>query len=244
MSEFNDHQTEELIIENKPIVQPQMGHFKRIIGIFTKPQEVIMDINRSPKVLIPMILISILTTVITFLSYDFLLEATRVALVDAYRAQGLEIPLDGFVAMSQVTTKFTVLFSGVGVVFGLFLTALIIHGISTFISGEGSIKKIFSASLYIYFIPLLGSAISSLIAMALSLDHLTFSPAVLLDSGQVAKPIYSLLATLDVFNIWKLAVMIMAVKAIEAVSTKKASIVVIAVTVLGLLFQIVPNLGK
>ncbi|GAU76192.1 Yip1 family protein [Fusibacter sp. 3D3] len=244
MSEFKDREKEELIIDNQPSFQPEMGQFQRIIGIFTKPQEVILDINRSPKILIPMILVIVFTAAITYMSYDFLVEFQRVALVNAYKAQGLPIPLDGLKGMSENIAKGTVLLSGVGVVVGTFIMALITHGISTFFSGEGSIKKIFSASLYIYFIPLVGSAIAGLIAMALSLDVLTFSPAVLLDINQLGKPLYTLLTAFDIFNIWKLAIMIMAVKSIEALSTKKATIIIMSITVIGLLFQIVPNLGK
>lgn len=244
MSEFKDQQTEELIIEKQPDLQPQMGHLQRIIGIFTKPQEVVSDINRSPKLIVPMILISIITALVTFMNYDALMEATRLAMVNQARIQGTQIPLDGFVGLSHTMATVSVIFSGLGIILISFISALILHGISTFVGGEGSVKKIWSASLYIYFIPLLGSTIAGLVSMALNLDFLTFSPAILLNSDQIGKPLYALLSTFDVFNIWKIGIMIIAVKSIEAFSTKKASIIVIGITVLGLLFQIVPNLGK
>ncbi|MBF4693188.1 Yip1 family protein [Fusibacter ferrireducens] len=244
MSEFNDRQTEELILEEQSNIRPKMGHLQRVIGIFTKPQEVIEDINRSPKLLVPMLLVAIVTALVTFTSYDTLLETTRMAMVNAARTQGQDIPLDGFAGLSQTMATASVALSGVGIIVVSLVSALILHGVSTFMNGEGSIKKIWSASLYIYFIPLLGSLIAGLVSMVLNLDFLTFSPAILLSSDQLGKPLYSLLATFDVFNIWRIGVMILAVKTIEVFSTKRASIVVISITVLGVLFQIVPNLGK
>ena len=244
MSEFNDFHTEELIIEESANLKPQLNHIQRIIGIFTKPQEVITDIDRGPKVLIPMILITILTMAVTFISYDTLVETLRITSVNTAKLQGTEIPLDGFVGLSKSIANGVVLASGVVSVIALFIGALITHGISSFMSGEGSIKKVFSASLYVYFSVLAGSVLSGIIALVLKIDLMTISPAALLGADQVGTPLYALLAIFDVFNIWRLAIMVMAIKTIESFSTQKASLIVISITILGLLFQVLPKLGQ
>lgn len=244
MSEFNNHDPETLVIEDSLSSQPSLNHFQRIIGIFSKPQETLEDINRNPKVLMPLLIIAVLTSAVSFLNFDFIMELQRQAMVNATMQQGGQVPLDGFTALSQKIAMFTVLGSGLGVAIGAIITSLITHGVSTFFGGEGSVKKVFSATLYIYFIPLLGSALAGLIGLALNIDILTFSPAVLLDATQVGKPLYSFLSTFDLFNLWKLGLMILAVKTIESITLKKASTVVIVLTLLGLALQIVPNLGK
>lgn len=244
MSEFNNHDPETLIIEESTASHPSLNHFQRIMGIFSKPQETLEDINRYPKVLLPLLIIAVLTSAVSFLNFDFIMELQRQAMIDATLKQGGQVPLDGFTALSQKIATFTVLGSGLGVAIGAIIGALITHGVSTFFGGEGSIKKIFSATLYIYFIPLLGSALAGLVGLVLNIDILTFSPAVLLDASQVGKPIYAILSTFDLFNLWKIGLMILAVKTIESITLKKASTVVIVLTLLGLALQIVPNLGR
>lgn len=222
-------------------VEP-MGFLKRIISVFTNPEAAIRDIERNPKILLPAILAIALTSLVMMMSFEALVNLQSKAMIDATLQNGGTVPLDGFKTLSTNMTYGIVGGTGFISMIGLAVAALITHGAAMLNSGEGSFKKIFSAMIHLYFINLLGSAIAGLIGLALSIDFFTFSPAVLLDASQIGTPLHTALTSLDVFNIWRIAVMITAFRIIEKVSVQKSAVIVILLTGLGILLQVGPAL--
>ncbi len=235
MSEIN---RDELELESTGKT-PKFNHLQRYIGVIVKPREVLEDISDHPRVLIPMFVMAILLSAIMLINMDAIIEVQRQAMMEQSIAMGNQVPLDGFESLSKNIAKMTVAIAGVGAVAVMAIVALITHGIATFISGEGTFKKVFSASLYIAIVTMLGSALAALLSLVLPININSFSPAILMDPTQVKNPLFIILSSIEVFNLWRLALMAIALSIIESFTIKKSVILIIVLAVLGILVQMI-----
>lgn len=211
--------------ENQAVtIKKPMSGFERLIKIFTSPSEVFESIEAKPNFLLPIIVVVAITALISFLTKDLLAEYTMQVLLN----QGMD--------RSQIdaTLEATKTFAQVGLIAGIvfsflspLIKGLVAHLFSIMFSGEGKVNASVSVVLNSYMIAMLGSLLALPIIIMTKNPMFTFSPAVLLPAADMGKPIYTALATLNIFTIWYLVVSIIGFKKVHKYSTIKASLAVL-----------------
>lgn len=206
-----------------PAPKPQ-GFFSRLIGVYFSPGETFQEIGHAPRILIPMIVLALLiTTAVIVASQRISFEQVAVQRIDDAVAEG-KIPAEQAEPQKEQTRKIMAVMKYViPPVAGVFilLMALAIAGLAKLISSmmgiENTFKPILSVTLYSI---LAVSIISSVVGTAL----LFLKPVEEIDPNNpvgsnvaawlamvgikgLPKFVNGLLAYVDVFYIWKVALL-------------------------------------
>ncbi|MBS7527310.1 YIP1 family protein [Fusibacter paucivorans] len=227
-AEAIENQAEPLILDEAEAMKqvkgtkPAYGHVKRFAYAITNPTKAFEDVDAAPRVLIPLIVLALLGSLITFLNLDFLMETQRAALITSYQAQGLPIPADGFESMLKAITTYTIGAAGITMAVSILIKGVVTHLLAGFFGSDGTAKKVISGIAYAYMIVIVGSLLGSLIAKVAGLSYLTFSPAMIMGADQIGTPLYTIMSAFDIFSIWYLGASAVAVRVIEKISMPKA----------------------
>ncbi|MDK2867184.1 MAG: hypothetical protein PWP38_1499 [Clostridiales bacterium] len=222
--------------------KPAYGHVKRFAYAIINPTKVFEDVDAAPRVLIPLIVLALLGSLITFLNLDFLMETQRTALITSYQAQGLPIPADGFESMLKTITTYTIAVAGVTMAVSILIKGVVTHLLAGFFGSEGTAKKVISGIAYAYMIVIAGSLLGALVAKVAGLSYLTFSPAMIMGADQMGTPLYTIMSAFDIFSIWYLGASAVAVRVIEKISMPKAIFCVVLPYVLSISVSVVTAL--
>lgn len=210
--------------QQEVIVKKPMSGFERLIKIFMSPSEVFDSVERKPNYLLPIILIVAITALVTFFTKDLLAEYTKQLLINrGMDSSQVDVTLEATKTITQVSTI-------IGVVFAFLaplIKGLVAHLFSIMFGGEGKVGTSVSVVLNSYMIVMLGTLLALPIVMLTQNPLFTFSPAVLLPNSQMGQPLYTVLASLNVFTIWYLVISIIGFKKVHKYSTIKASLAVL-----------------
>lgn len=205
-------------------VKKPMSGFERIIKIIFSPTEVFESIERKPNFLLPMLITVAVTALVTFFTKDMLAEYTKQIMMNqGMSSSQVESALEATKTLTQVSLVLGIVFS--------FLSPLIkgavSHLFSIMFGGEAKIDASVSVVLNSYMIVMLGTLLALPIVILTQNPVFSFSAAVFLPAADSAKPLYTLLSTLNVFTIWYLVVSIIGFKKVHKYSTIKASLAVL-----------------
>lgn len=219
--------------ENQAVsVRKPMSGFERIVKIIFSPTEVFESIERKPNFILPMVITIVVTGLITFFTKDLMAEYTKQLLLNqGLDSSQLEATLEATKTLTQVSLVLGVIFSFLSPL----IKGLVSHLFSLMFGGEGKVDASVSVVLNAYMIVMLGSLLSLPIVVLTQNPVFSFSAAVFLPTADAAKPLYTLLSSLNVFTIWYLIVSIMGFKKVHKYSTMKASLAVIIPFILMLL---------
>ncbi len=215
-----------------------MGHIQRIIKVFTSPGEAFEDISRHPKILIPAIIIIVVMTLVTLLNFDQMVEAVRQQTLAQSQMLGTDIPADGFSSIARASAIGSLAFVGIGVVIAALIRAFVTWAIGTFFSSEGSIKKLFSVTLYAAMISTVGSALAELIKFLLGISTFSFSPAMFVGQLEVSQSLSVLLASINLFSIWYWIALSIGVSKVEKISFVKSLLIVVIPSILMIVLSV------
>lgn len=206
-----------------PPPTPQ-SFFSRLIGVYFSPGEAFQEIGRAPRFLVPMIVMALLTMAIVIVaSQRISFEQVAMQRIDDAVAEG-KIPADRAEVQKEQTKKFMSVFKYViPVIGGIFsvLMALAIAGLAKLISSlmgvENTFKPLFSATLYaILAVSIVSGVVGTILLFLKPVEEIDpnnpvgSNVAALLSMAGVKglpKFVTSLLAYLDVFYIWKVALL-------------------------------------
>lgn len=206
-----------------PPPTPQ-SFFSRLIGVYFSPGEAFQEIGRAPRFLVPMIVLALLTMAIVIVaSQRISFEQVAMQRIDDAVAEG-KIPADRAEVQKEQTKKFMSVFKYViPVIGGIFsvLMALAIAGLAKLISSlmgvENTFKPLFSATLYaILAVSIVSGVVGTILLFLKPVEEIDpnnpvgSNVAALLSMAGVKglpKFVTSLLAYLDVFYIWKVALL-------------------------------------
>jgi hypothetical protein len=228
METIRAHEAEPLVMDEAEAIKhvkgarPAYGHLKRFVYAVTNPAMVFEDVDRAPRILIPLILLALLGSLVTLLNLDFIVETQRTALITTYQAKGLAIPADGFESVLKTIKTYTVAAAGVTMAISILIKGVIAHLLAGFFGSEGTAKKVISGVAYAYIIIIVGGLLGAVIAKVAGLSYLTFSPAMIMGADQIGTPIYSILSAFDIFAVWYLGASAVALRIIEKISMPKA----------------------
>jgi hypothetical protein len=217
---------------------PRKNSFERIAGVLFAPAETFEDISRKPDFLVPILLILLIGYASTILlmprmDWDSVMaqqaeqmkkRQPNMTEADMERASGI-VKTFGTV-MAYIAP--ILMFAWYVVVAGIFLLAFRLMG------GQGTFGQAFSTVLYSWIPMLVNSIVITIVAiMRGSVDPVTMAtlvksnPAFLVDM-KAHPALYSLLASVDIFTIWMLILLIIGFATLSRVSRAKAAAIVIS----------------
>lgn len=207
--------------EQLTIEKENMGHVKRYLNVLVAPKKVFEDVDKSPKLLIPMFVVLFLTIIISLFSFDTQVALVQESMINGLVDSGQTIPADGLEGLSKVMTGVGIFFAGIVQILMVLVVVAVIRGIATFLDGEGSFKRLFSMYLYASVITILGLGVVQLVSVGLNVSNFNLSLAAFLP--ETAPPSLSLLLqSFGVFNIWYLAVVSIGISVVERLSMAKS----------------------
>lgn len=233
---INDVQNEEVMLEEEK-KEAKLSLFQRIIKVFTDPVKAMEDISIKPKVLVPVLLISlvfILLNVARFnLIKEFIIKQLEIAM--AQNPNIGEVP-EGLMKI-QLYTTFIII--SITPLLTVFFKGLVSHGIAQLFNGKGKLKASISVITFSYFIVLFGEAIRTIIGLLVGNYMVTMSLAAVAPNLEINTPLYNLLASFDVFSIWYLMVSVVGISVVHKISRGKAAVVVLSPWALMIGFNVV-----
>jgi hypothetical protein len=216
--------------------------FQRIAGVFFAPVETFADIARKPDILIPLLVIVVLGYVSTFLVMPHLdWDAMLAQQQEMVKKQNPNVSDSDLAQMGKFTKAIGKVMGYIGpplVIIGYLIIALVIWGACRLMGGQGDFKQAFSATLYAHFPRVVLGIIAGIVVMARGMvDPSTMatvvksSPAFLVDMKE--QPVlFTLLGSLEIFQIWTIILLIIGFAALSKLSKAKTAAIVISLWVI------------
>ena len=223
--------------------------FQRMAGALFAPAETFADIARRPDILIPLLLFIAIGYVAVFLSYrhiDF--DAVLVQQHEAMKKQNPNISDADFERVAGFTKAFMKVTQFVAPVIGAAwwaILALILFAAFRIMGGDLGYKQALSATLYAWMPLILFSIVSTIVIVMRGelIDPTTMptivksNPAFLIDQKQ--QPVlFSLLASLDLFTIWTIVLLVFGFSAASKFSRAKSAAIIVSLWIVMLVIKI------
>lgn len=222
-----------------PPEAPPKNSFQRIAGVLFAPAETFRDIARRPDFLVPLLVIlavMYLSVVLTGnrIDWDAAIDQ-QVETIKKQRPEMAEADIRRQAEMGRAIGKVSIWFApllfvaGYAIVAGVLLLAVRLFG------GEGTYKQAFSATLYAWMPVVLAAIIGTIVILARGglIDPTTMqtlvksNPGFLVDMKE--QPIlFAALSSLDLFGLWRLALLVFGFAALSKISRMKTAVIVIS----------------
>ncbi len=236
MDQSSESRTE---AQARPEAEP--GAAARLVGVFFSPPKTFESIARRPGWVIPVVLLLVWTLASSYVITSRLdVDAILKKQADAMEKRGQTLPADQAERMRTTTEFFVKKLSPIlilcWVAVTLFIVPALYHGLTTLWGKGGRYLTIVSAYAHVQLVQVLKGAL--LVAVALpraKLDPeelprlLKSNVGAFLDPEGIAAPLRVLLTNLDVFDLWGLALCIIALPRVTRVSTQGAAAIVFGV---------------
>lgn len=217
--------------------QPEPNPFARIFGVLAAPGRTFLEIARRPDIMVPLFLLLVIGYASTFAiaprtDYDAMLEVQY----EAMKKQNPNLSDADFERFGNITKTMTKvsMFAGpvLGIVMYVIVAALLLLAFRL-MGGENDFKQTFSVTLY----SMMPAVILSIVMTVVVLIKGTFNPityqtlvksnpAFLVDM-KTQPVLFSLLASLDVFTIWTIVLLIIGMAAASKFSRAKSAAIII-----------------
>ncbi|HEX6094830.1 MAG TPA: Yip1 family protein [Thermoanaerobaculia bacterium] len=216
--------------------------FQRIAGVFFSPGETFADIARRPDILVPLLVILAIGYVTTFMVMPHLdWDAMIAQQAEMVKKQNPNVGDDDVARMGRITRSMGTVMSYLApllVIVGYLIIALVIWGACRMMGGEGNFKQAFSTTLYAHFPRVLLGIVAAVVVMARGMvDPSTMatvvksSPAFLVDMKE--QPVlFSLLGSLEIFQIWTIVLLVIGFAALTKLSRAKTAAIVVSLWVI------------
>jgi hypothetical protein len=220
---------------NQTSVQPQtqeIGILGRIIGVFTSPKKTFESISRKPSWVLPLIILVILSGVMTFIMQPVIITESLNKQAEKMEERGMDQDqIDAIAERTEGMMKITMIPSAIIVTAAsLAIGALIWLFVGNVIlGGSGKFTQLFSVNIYRSFIPLLGLLIKLPLILSKETLNVHFSLATFMSDELRDTFLYKILASVEVFNIWAIAVLCIGIAVVYKFKTNKVWPIVVIV---------------
>ncbi len=212
----------------------ELSMLQKVLGVFTSPAEAFAGIVAKPSWLVPILLISAVNLLFVVTAMDVILNETLSTQEQVMLEKGLD---QEQVDQAQATTeRFIKYFSPLTAVVFPIVIILVIAALFRFVcnmkyAGEATYKQVFSVAAFSWMIYSLGQLLMLPIVLARESLLVTFSAAAVLPDDAKTTFLYQLLAKVDVFGIWWIAVFAIGLAVAYKVDSRKTTITVAIVYV-------------
>jgi hypothetical protein len=222
--------------------------FQRIAGVFFAPVQTFADIARKPDILIPLLVILTIGYVTTFMVMPHLdWDALVSQQAEMMKKQNPNLGDDDVARMGRITKAMGKVMGYVGppvVIIGYLIVALVLWGACRMMGGQGDFKQAFSATLYAHFPRVVLGIVAAIVVTARGMvDPSTMativksSPAFLVDMKE--QPVlFTLLGSIELFQIWTIILLIIGFAALSKLSKAKTAAIVISLWIITLVVKV------
>ena len=210
---------------------PSMGVFGRIINIFSAPKETMESINEKPTWLVPYLIVTIVTVVLTFALMDIRQQDT----IAMFEAQDKPAEMIEGVQNMPAAMRYgqlipiPIVMIAIWAVFG----GVLLFAGNTILGGESKFKKVFSMVAWSGLVGVCGFIVQSLLVMMKGTSHgVTTSLAILLPTpaiGQSPSLLYRILTQFDVFALWQMWIWVIGVSVLFRFTKQKSATMVFSI---------------
>lgn len=234
------------IVAPGPDRGPEPNSLQRIIGVFFSPDATMASIARRPDWVLPLVILLVVSLgagVVIAQHVDFG-AAAREAMEQNKNMtpEQMEKGVKMAAGIGKVTTYLSPVLSVIGllIIAGVLLLAFRLFG------GEGDFKQAFSVTCYSSMPGVVKGIITLIIVMmkggmipAQQLATLVRSNLGFLADYKTSPMAFTLLASIDLFSIWYLILMIIGFAYLARVSKVKSAVIIISLWIVVLLFKLI-----
>ena len=214
-----------------------MSLMQCLIGVFISPVKTFRSLKVKAHVLWPLVIISVLTLVSTFLSMEAMENLTRMGIESALAKNPQSIPPEMIESQVQMSMKIVLISAPIFALITPLVKGMISQGMAQLFSGTGKMKATISVIALSYMIAMAGGLIRLPLMMA-SGNMVTFSPALMLGQDQMGSAWASFLMNFDLFTLWYLGVSAIGIREVHRISMGKAVTTVVVPFCLVLLMSL------
>lgn len=199
----------------------ELGHLSRFLNIIISPRKAFEDIDRVPKIAVPLLTIVLITILASILTFGAQVEIVQEALLNNMTESGKAIPADGLAGLAKVSAGIGIFIAGWMQILMIIIVTAVVRGIATFLDGEGTFGRLFSMFLYASLITVLGLGIVNFVSVGLNVSNFNVSLAAFLPETAPTS-LKVILQSFSVFNIWYLAIVSIGISVVERLSMAKS----------------------
>ncbi len=222
----------ELVSNNK---SQDMNLISRIINVFLAPSKTFQAVNEKPKWAVPLIISLLLTFGAMWLLTPVIMNEGKSAMEDKMLERGMTSDqIDRAVEQAQKIQKITIapttLVAGLVVTF--IMAAIWLFISNTILGGAAQYTQMLGVVVYAGFIGLLGFLVKLPIMLSQQTMNVHFSLATFMSDTAKDTFLYKLLANIEVFNVWTIAVYAIGIAIVANLKVKNVWPWVLILTVL------------
>jgi len=205
-------------------VQKPMNFMGRITGMFSSPMKTLADIAARPNYIAPLIIILLGVLILTQISLPALLSDSVEAIEKSLERRNL--PPDQMERAREIGLAYARNFSAISAALYTLIASILASAVLLFtgnivLGGKANFKQLFSIYVWTGLIGVLGYILRTPLALSQGTMKVFFGPAVLLPAGAEQTTLFRLLAALDVFSLWRLALLALGFAAVYKFSKGK-----------------------
>jgi len=223
------------VTQSEGTVAKDMGLLARIINVFVSPASTFRAVREKPKWAVPLVITLLIMLGVMIVLTPIVMEEGRDAMEEKMAEQGLsDEQIDNAVQTAQKVQKFAV---GPSTVVMTLVVTFIVAAVWLFLSntilgGNANYKQMLGVVVYSGFIGLLGFLIKLPIMWSQRTMNVHFSLATFMSDASKDSFLYKLLANVELFNIWTIAVVSIGIAVVADLKSKSVWPWVLIVTIL------------
>jgi hypothetical protein len=212
-----------------------MNMIARIWNVFVSPASTFRAVREKPKWVLPFIISLLISAGSMYLLTPVVIEEGRDKMVEQMKKRGVpEDDIDEAVEKGINVQKYMITPSAVigGAVVTLIIAAVWLFVSNVLVGGAARYAQMLGVVVYAGFIGLLGFLIKLPIMLSQQTMNVHFSLATLMSDAAKDTFLYKLLANVELFNLWTIAVTSIGIAIVAGVKTKKVWPWVVLINVL------------
>lgn len=224
---------EEINVSEVEVLTPT----QKLVGIFFSPGKVFQSILVKPNKFLPLLVIGVLTLGLFLINMGDYKALMLGSLEQTYAAQGIDVSADFIETFAKIFTIASVVLSPAVAIGGVFLIALYYWVFLKIFKGAVPYKQMTSLIAHLGMITLLATLVSS-ITVVLTGEYATVpltSLASLFPDSMNHGFLYGALSTIEVFKVWRLVLLVIALKQMTDLKPVKVYVIVGIAFLLGMI---------
>ncbi len=211
--------------------QRQMNIIERTIGVFAAPTKTFEDIAAKPNWIFPLLLIIILTMLITQMLVPAILADQQSSPEWAKMMQNPDLTAEQLEAMQEMSTKgvqnFAAIGAGVVSLIAIAIASVVLLFVGNIIlGGNAKYLQIFSMFTWGGLVGLSGYILRLPLSLSRETMQVYLGPAVLFGDGSHESVLFKIAAALDIFVLWRVALVAIGFGAIYRLTAGKSFAVI------------------
>lgn len=181
------------------------GFIGRAIRVYTDPESAFAAVDRRPGTWWqPLVVLAILGGLSVYLIYDSVIQPEQLAVLER-RFEGEELTRAREAIAGGVARNLAYVSGVIAPAVSAVVSALIAHLIAAYLmSGKANFVRSLAVTSHALLVGVVESVVKVAMMLALSTSQVHFGPALFLDRPESPTFLYSLLAQIDLFTLWKI----------------------------------------